>query len=65
VTVADDRASDRRVAVSAAFLVVAEAVVAGLADSGVIAIWLWAVLAVVAVGVTAVLAAWLGRAAQA
>jgi hypothetical protein len=63
VSTAEDHAADRRLAISIGALVVAEVTLAGLADGGVIAVWLWSVLAVVAVGLAAALAALLGRTA--
>jgi len=49
VTVQEDRASDRRFAITLAVLLVVEVVLAGVADAGAIALWLWLVLAVGAV----------------
>lgn len=57
----DDIARDRGFAISAAFLLVAEVALGALADGGTIPIWLWLVLAVAAVGVTALLSFVLSR----
>jgi hypothetical protein len=54
-TAAEDRAADRRFALTAAGLMALEIFLAVLADTGVIALWLWAVLTVVAIGVVALL----------
>jgi hypothetical protein len=49
VSIEDDHASDRRFALALGGLLVVEVILAGLADAGVIALWLWLVLAIVAV----------------
>lgn len=49
MSIEDDHASDRRFAVALGGLLVAEVILAGVADAGVIALWLWLVLAIVAV----------------
>ena len=58
---ADDVAADRRFALTAAFCLVTEVVIAAFADAGAIAIWLWCVLALVAIAAAAVLYQLLGR----
>lgn len=45
----DDRAEDRRFAYAVGGLMVVEVALAGLADSGVIALWVWLVAAVTAI----------------
>jgi len=49
VTVEDDRASDRRILVAFAATLVAEVVLAALADAGAYALWVWLVLAIATV----------------
>ena len=49
MTVDEDRASDRRFALTLGVLLAVEVVFAGLADAGAIALWLWLILAVGAV----------------
>lgn len=49
MSIDDDQASDRRFALALGGLLVVEVVLAGLADAGAIALWLWLVLAIMAV----------------
>ena len=49
MTVEDDRASDRRILVAFAATLVAEVVLAALADAGAYALWVWLVLAIATV----------------
>ncbi len=49
VTVEEDRASDRRIAVAFAAVLVVEVVLAGMADAGTYPLWVWLVLSVLAV----------------
>ena len=49
VTVEDDRASDRRIGVAFAAVLVVEVALAALADAGVYPLWVWLVLAVLTV----------------
>jgi hypothetical protein len=49
VTVEEDRASDRRIAVAFAAVLAVEAVLAMMADAGTYPLWAWLVLAVAAV----------------
>lgn len=49
MTVHEDRVSDRRFAITLGVLLLIEVVVAGVADAGVIPLWLWLVLAVGAI----------------
>jgi hypothetical protein len=49
VTVEEDRASDRRIAIAFAVVLVVEVVFAGMADAGTYPLWVWLVLAVGAV----------------
>jgi hypothetical protein len=53
----EDRASDRRFAITLGVLLAVEVVLAGVADAGAIALWLWLVLAVGAVLATGVVSA--------
>ncbi|GAC1595270.1 MAG: hypothetical protein NVS3B21_18210 [Acidimicrobiales bacterium] len=48
-SVNDDRADDRRFAYAVGGLMIVEVALAGLADSGVIALWVWLVTAVIAI----------------
>ena len=48
-SVNEDRAEDRRFAYAVGGLMVVEVALAGLADGGVIALWVWLVAAVVAI----------------
>jgi hypothetical protein len=56
VTVKEDHASDRRFAMAVGGLMLAEVVLAFLADAGVFALWVWCVLAVAAIFVAALVA---------
>ena len=56
MTVEQDRAADRSFAIAAAGLMVAEVALAALADAGVFALWVWCILAVLAIFVAAALA---------
>ena len=58
VTVAEDRAADRRMALAVAVLVVLEVAEATLADSGTIGLVTWLVMAVGSVLAVATAAAW-------
>jgi hypothetical protein len=49
VTVDEDRASDRRIAIAFGAVLVVEVVLAGMADAGTYPLWAWLVLSVVAV----------------
>jgi hypothetical protein len=49
VTVEEDRASDRRIAIAFAAVLVLEVVLAFMADAGTYPLWVWLVLAVGAV----------------
>ena len=49
VTVEEDRASDRRIAIAFAVVLVVEVVLAFMADAGTYPLWVWLVLAVGAV----------------
>ena len=49
VTVDEDRASDRRIAIAFAVVLVVEAVLAAMADAGTYPLWVWLVLSIVAV----------------
>jgi hypothetical protein len=49
VTVEEDRASDRRIAVAFAAVLVVEVVLAAMADAGTYPLWAWLVLSVAAV----------------
>jgi hypothetical protein len=49
VTVDEDRASDRRIGVAFAAVLVLEVVLAAMADAGTYPLWAWLVLAVAAV----------------
>jgi hypothetical protein len=49
VTVSEDRASDRRIAVAFGAVLVSEVVLATLADAGLYPLWAWLVLAVATV----------------
>jgi len=46
VTVEDDRASDKRVAVAFAVVLVVQVVLAILADAGTYPLWVWLILAI-------------------
>jgi hypothetical protein len=56
VTVDQDRAADRSFAVAAAGLMAAEVALGAMADAGVMALWVWCILAVMAIFVAAILA---------
>ena len=49
MTVEEDRASDRRIGVAFAAVLVVEVVLAGMADAGTYPLWLWLVLAIATV----------------
>ena len=49
MNIEEDRASDRRFAVALAGVLVVEVILAGAADGGAIALWLWLVLAIIAI----------------
>ncbi len=49
VTVDEDRASDRRIAIAFAAVLLVEVVLAGMADAGTYPLWVWLVLSVLAV----------------
>ena len=49
MTVEEDRASDRRIAIAFAVVVVVEVVLAGMADAGTYPLWVWLVLSIAAV----------------
>jgi heme A synthase len=49
VTVEEDRASDRRIAIAFAAVLVVQVVLAAMADAGTYPLWVWLVLAVGAV----------------
>ena len=49
MTVEEDRASDRRIGVAFAAVLVVEVVLAAMADAGTYPLWVWLVLAVAAV----------------
>jgi hypothetical protein len=49
VTVEEDRASDRRIAIAFAAVLLVEVVLAAMADAGTYPLWVWLVLAVGAV----------------
>ena len=49
VTVEEDRASDRRIAIAFAAVLLVEVVLAGMADAGTYPLWVWLVLSVLAV----------------
>jgi Flp pilus assembly protein TadB len=49
VTVEEDRASDRRIAVAFGAVLLVEVVLAGMADAGTFPLWVWLVLSIVAV----------------
>ena len=49
VTVEEDRASDRRIAVAFAAVLLVEVVLAGMADAGTYPLWVWLVLSIAAV----------------
>jgi hypothetical protein len=59
VSTLEDQAADRRFAVSVAFLVVIEVLLAGLADAGVIGLVWWLVFTVGAIGAAAIVARFL------
>jgi hypothetical protein len=56
VTVDQDRAADRSFAVAAGGLMAAEVALGAMADAGVFALWVWCILAVMAIFVAAILA---------
>jgi hypothetical protein len=56
VTVEDDHASDRSFAVAVGGLMAVEVALAALADAGVYALWVWCVLAVLAIFAAALFA---------
>jgi len=49
VSVEEDRASDRRIAIAFAAVLLVEVVLAGMADAGTYPLWVWLVLSVAAV----------------
>jgi len=49
VSVEEDRASDRRIGIAFAVVLVVEVVLAGMADAGTYPLWVWLVLSVAAV----------------
>jgi hypothetical protein len=49
VSVEQDRASDRRIAIAFAAVLLVEVVLAGMADAGTYPLWVWLVLSVAAV----------------
>ncbi len=49
MSVADDRASDKRILVAFGTVLLAEVVLAGLADAGTYPLWAWLILAIGAV----------------
>lgn len=49
MTLEEDRASDRRIAIAFAVVLVVEVVLAFMADAGTYPLWVWLVLAVAAV----------------
>lgn len=57
MSIEDDHASDRRFALALGGLLVVEVILAGLADAGAMALWLWLVLAIIAVLVAGVITA--------
>jgi len=55
VNVSEDRASDRRIAIAFAGVLISQVVLAFLADAGVFALWVWLVLAILDVLVAGLL----------
>jgi hypothetical protein len=49
VTIEEDRASDRRIAIAFAVVLVVEAVLAGMADAGTYPLWVWLILSILGV----------------
>jgi len=49
VSLEEDRASDKRIAVAFAAVLVVEVVLAGMADAGTYPLWVWLVLSILAV----------------
>ncbi|HZQ86389.1 MAG TPA: hypothetical protein VFA83_16185 [Acidimicrobiales bacterium] len=49
MSVEEDRASDRRIAIAFAAVLLVEVVLAGMADAGTYPLWVWLVLSVAAV----------------
>lgn len=57
MSIEDDHASDRRFALALGGVLVVEVILAGLADAGAIPLWLWLVLAIVAILVAGLITA--------
>ena len=64
VTVEEDRASDRRIAVAFAAVLLVEVVLAGMADAGTYPLWVWLVLSILAVLVAGLVFAIVQRRAE-
>ena len=64
VTVEEDRASDRRIAVAFAAVLVVEVALAFLADAGTYPLWVWLILSVGAVLVAGLVFRWVQMRAE-
>jgi len=64
VTVEEDRASDRRIAIAFGAVLVVQVALAFMADAGTYPLWLWLVLAVATVLVAGVVFAWVQARAE-
>ena len=49
MTIEEDRASDRRIAIAFAVVLVIEVVLAGMADAGTYPLWVWLILSILGV----------------
>jgi ribose/xylose/arabinose/galactoside ABC-type transport system permease subunit len=64
VTVDEDRASDRRIAVAFAAVLLVEVILAFMADAGTYPLWVWLILAIVAVLVAGLVFGWVQARAE-